>query len=358
VSGIHQFVPMLHQGDAVGRHTRRLRETILARGIDSRIYVELVDPETSHLTELASTYADRSQLGDVLIYQFATASQLAGWLAGRSETLVVNYHNVTPADFFAAWDNPLARHQVRARAELAQLVERTTLAIAVSHHNELELREAGFTRTAVVPPAAMLATTPGGSPRELTTSGDSRWLTIGRLAPNKAIELALMALAVTRKHYDPGATLDIIGQSVVPSYTEALHRFTTDLGLGGAVRFRGHVTDDDLASAMDAASLLLITSQHEGFGVPIIEALSRGLPVVASRAGALPEILGDAGVLVDARNPYASAAAIAEISGDADWQTRNGDAAVLQLASLDLATAADRLVDQVVALRLEAKLSY
>jgi glycosyltransferase involved in cell wall biosynthesis len=343
---------MLHQGDAVGRHTLRLRDTMLERGIDSRIYVELIDPETSHLTELAHTYASQSQPGDVLVYQFATASQLAHWLARRTETLVVNYHNVTPADFFAPWDNPLARHQVKARAELQQLAERTTLAIAVSHHNELELQEAGFARTAVVPPAAMLPA-PTASPRQRpAVSNGVQWLTIGRLAPNKAIELALMALAVTREHYDAHATLEIIGQSVVPSYTEALHRFRAQLGLGEAVTFRGHVTDEDLASAMDEASLLLITSQHEGFGVPIIEALSRGLPVVASQAGALPEILGDAGVLIDALNPYASAAAMAELSRDAEQHTRISDAASHQLARLDLASAADRFVDQVAALRL------
>jgi glycosyltransferase involved in cell wall biosynthesis len=183
----------------------------------------------------------------------------------------------------------------------------------------------------------------------LTT--DAQWLTIGRLAPNKAIELALMALAVTREHYDPNATLEIIGQSVVPSYTEALLRFRAQLGLGEAVTFRGHVNDEDLAAAMDAASLLLITSQHEGFGVPIIEALSRGLPVVASRAGALPEILGDAGVLIDATNPYATALAIAELSRDTERQDRMSHAASEQLASLHLASASDRFIDQVAALR-------
>jgi len=348
MSGIHQFVPMLHEGDAVGRHTLQLRQVMAERGIDSRIYVELIDPQTAHLTELASDYPAHSQPGDVLIYQFATASQLAGWLATRRETLVVNYHNVTPADFFAAWDNPLARHQVRARSELQQLARRTTLAVAVSHHNEVELQAAGFQQTAVVPPAAMLPA-PTHTDAHRHATGTGQWLTIGRLAPNKAIELALMALAVTRLHSDPEASLEIIGQSVVPSYTEALHRFTAQLGLSNAVTFRGHVSDDDLARAMDQSSLLLITSQHEGFGVPIVEALSRGLPVVASDAGALPEILGPAGLLVDATDPYASAAAIAELQQE-DRRSQLAAAASGQLASLDLATAADRFVDLVAAL--------
>ena len=56
MSGVHQFVPMLHRGDAVGRHTLRLRDLFVARGLPSRIYVELVDPETAAETELATAY--------------------------------------------------------------------------------------------------------------------------------------------------------------------------------------------------------------------------------------------------------------------------------------------------------------
>ena len=61
---------------------------------------------------------------------------------------------------------------------------------------------------------------------------------------------------------------------------------------------------------MSASDVLVVASQHEGFGVPVIEAMAMGLPVVANRAGALPEIVGDAGVLVDALDPYALAAGI------------------------------------------------
>ena len=71
---VHQFVPMLHRDDAVGRHTLRLRDLLVARGITSRIYVELTDPETAHETRPFPEYADAAAAGDVLVYQFATAS--------------------------------------------------------------------------------------------------------------------------------------------------------------------------------------------------------------------------------------------------------------------------------------------
>ena len=76
-AGIHQFVPMLHRGDAVGRHTLRLRDVLVARGIRSQIYVEMDDPETASETRPFARYADEAEHGDVLVYQFATASAIA-----------------------------------------------------------------------------------------------------------------------------------------------------------------------------------------------------------------------------------------------------------------------------------------
>ena len=112
MSGVHQFVPMLHRSDAVGRHALALRDVLAARGIASRMYVELADPDTASETRPFAAYEDDAAPGDVLVYQFATASGIASWLQGRPETLVVNYHNVTPPEFYAPWDNAMARHQL------------------------------------------------------------------------------------------------------------------------------------------------------------------------------------------------------------------------------------------------------
>ena len=124
--------------------------------IASRIYVEMVDPETADETELAIAYPDHAEPGDVAVYQFATASSMAPWLAARSETLVVNYHNITPPELVASWNNPLARGQLRAQAELRLLAPRTTLAVADSAYNREDLVAAGFARSVVVPPSAAL----------------------------------------------------------------------------------------------------------------------------------------------------------------------------------------------------------
>jgi glycosyltransferase involved in cell wall biosynthesis len=369
VSAVHQFVPMLHRSDAVGRHTLRLRDLLVARGVESRIYVELVDPDTEAETNLYREYADDARKGDVLVYQYATASGIAPWLTQRRETLVVNSHNVTPPEYYAAWDNPLARHQLQAQIQLRELAPRAALGIAVSAFNDSELRAAGFARTAVVPPAAMMpagdlahearrgavatesASASASAAAAASAREGARWLMVGRMAPNKGIELALNALLVARVHHDPATTLEVVGRTVVSSYTGALHRYVDELGLRGAVKFRGSVSDADLAACLAQADVLLVASQHEGFGVPVLEAMSARVPVVANRAGALPDVVGDGGVLVDARNPYEVASAVARVLADDALRGALVEAGAQQVAALDLGAAGDRAVDLITAVR-------
>jgi len=356
VSGIHQFVPMLHRADAVGRHTLRLRDVLVARGIPSHIYVEMEDPETASETRPFARYADEASVGDVLVYQFATASGIGAWLGARSETLVVNYHNVTPPEFYAPWDNGMARHQLLAQTQLRELAPRAALGLAVSSFNESELRQAGFRRTAVVPPAAMV---PAAAPASAAAavqrpaapaSVGARWVSVGRLAPNKAIELAITALLVTREHDDPSATLQVVGRPVVPSYTAALHRFVDDLGLHEAVVFRGALSDAALVAAVADADVFVLTSRHEGFGVPVLEAMALGVPVVANDAGALPEVVGDGGLLVDANDPYALAGAVAQLRNGSELRSTLAEAAWRRVGALDLPSAGDRAADLIAAL--------
>jgi glycosyltransferase involved in cell wall biosynthesis len=358
VTGIHQFVPMLHRADAVGRHTLRLRDVLAERGIPSHMYVEMDDPATVSETRPFARYAEEAEAGDVLVYQCATASAIGPWLGARSETLVLNYHNLTPPEYYAPWDNGMARHQLLALTQLRELAPRASLGLAVSAFNESELRQAGFRRTAVVPPAAAALTDHTGATaanRGTTpVASGARWISVGRLAPNKAIELAVMALLVARAHGDPTATLQLVGRPVVPSYTAALHRFVDDMGLHDAVVFRGALSDAGLAAAVADADVFVLTSRHEGFGVPVMESMMLGVPVIANGAGALPEVVGDGGLLVDATDPFAVADAVSRVLGDAELRGTLARAARRRVDALDLASAGDRAVDLISALSTRA----
>ena len=350
MSGIHHFVPVLHRGDAVGRHTLRLRDATRARGFRSEIYVDTVDPETEGETVPVLAYAGSAERGDVVVYQFATASAMAPWLAGRSETLVVNYHNITPPDLMAPWDNHLALGQLRAQGDLRLLAPRTALAVADSAYNEAHLAGSGFAATAVIPPSAALDATVTAAARSARSASSrpagrgARWLAVGRVSPNKALESTVAALAVSRAHHDPGATLQIIGKPATERYVASLQRYVAEMGLADAVTFAGHAGDASVAAAYGSADVLVVTSEHEGFCVPVVEAMSAGLPVVAFDQGAVPEVLGDAGVLVSDKDPYALAASISDLLADEPRRAALEKAGRRRLAELDLPTAADRFV--------------
>jgi glycosyltransferase involved in cell wall biosynthesis len=99
-------------------------------------------------------------------------------------------------------------------------------------------------------------------------------------------------------------------------------------GLGSdAVRVLGYVADPDLPALYGAASVYVLPSLHEGFGIPVLEAMACGTPVVCSTATSLPEVAGDAALLVDPRDPDAIADAVERVVADralADEMRRRG----------------------------------
>ena len=350
MSAVHQFVPMLHEADAVGQHTQCLQDLLRAAGFESEIYVERDDPGTAGRTRSADAY--RARPDDVLVYQLATASDMVPWLLEQPGRIVVNYHNVTPPALMAAWDNSLARLHVRAAGELAALATRAVLGIAVSEVNRADLHQAGFAATEVVPPLVPLVT--DGSAR---TSGSvaapahsgrrqgGRWLVVGRLAPNKAVEDTMAALFVYRRRHDPGATLLVVGRPALAAYADALHAYRVELGLTSAVTFAGRVDEDRLRDAYRSADVLVVTSEHEGFCLPLVEAMSHGLPVVAYGAPGVREVLGDAGVLLDTKDPHRLADAVHGVLTDPDRRAELVAAGSRRLAALHLDTAGERMVD-------------
>ena len=92
----------------------------------------------------------------------------------------------------------------------------------------------------------------------------------------------------------------------------------TGAPLEGRVRHLGYVADPDRESLYRSASLVVMPSLDEGFGLPALEAMTLGVPVVASNRGALPEVLGGAGLLFDPQDSTAIADTIERVLGNPD----------------------------------------
>lgn len=322
MNAIHQFLPSYAVHDAIGGHARQLRRLLREMGVRSDIYAG--DARRSG-DALPMSQFERTPVSEdvVLMYQLSTGSSVAEVLLRRPEPKVVNYHNVTPARFFEGWEPHVAAELSEGRRQLEAMAATADLGIAVSAFNERELRTAGFSRTAVAPVLVDLeafdrAVDHDALARltEAKAGGGADLLFVGRLAPNKAQHDLIKTLAVYRRVYDPKARLHVVGTSSSESYRSALVAYAEALGLTDAVEFTGSVSDGELAAHYRAADVFVCVSEHEGFCVPLLEAMHHRLPIVAYAAAAVPETLGDAGVLLTNKDPVTVAAAVQRVLTD------------------------------------------
>ncbi|MGY6500683.1 MAG: glycosyltransferase, partial [Acidimicrobiales bacterium] len=150
----------------------------------------------------------------------------------------------------------------------------------------------------------------------------SVWLFVGRLAPNKCQHDVVRAFAVFRRVVDPSARLVLVGGSSSGRYVDAVGALVQELGLVGSVVVAGSVPDEELGSYYAAADVFVCLSEHEGFCVPLLEAMFHETPVVAFAAAAVPETVGSAGLVVGDKSPVVVSSAVARVLGDVGLRER------------------------------------
>jgi glycosyltransferase involved in cell wall biosynthesis len=312
---VHHFVPTWEPG-AVGAHVVQAVGALREAGIDGNVYAGVVRDGLPLAARPLRAHAADAQPGDVLCYQHAIGSTVADYVADRREPLVVEYHNVTPHEFFDAWDRPLADALDWGRRQLRRLAQAATLGLADSRYNEAEMRAVGFATTVVVPVLVDVrrgtgagAIDAGVSARLRATKRGTDVLFVGRLAPNKAQHEIVKAFALYRRTFDPEARLWLVGAGASARYRQALDRFVARAGLHDVVTLTGPVSDAELASYYDVADVFCCLSRHEGVGVPVLEAMAHDVPVVARASSAVTETVAGAGVLLDEDAPTIDVAA-------------------------------------------------
>jgi glycosyltransferase involved in cell wall biosynthesis len=147
--------------------------------------------------------------------------------------------------------------------------------------------------------------------------GDGYVLFIGTLEPRKNIGMLLDAYERLIGRY-PDAPALVLAGGAAPDAHAWLDRVARP-PLQGRARYLGYVEQSRREALYAGARIVVLPSLDEGFGLPVLEAMSAGIPVVASNRGALPEVAGDAGVLIDPLDADAWAAALERLLVDADW---------------------------------------
>ena len=312
--------PSFASADAVTNDALGMFHVLTRLGNEVRLFCEshsLREPRIGDLTEVNGFLKSES---DVVIYHHSR-----GWTEGV-ELLqrvdcrrVIKYHNVTPAKFFTGFSSydeeqcELGRKQLTSLAQA--LCDRYLSASAFSMH-ELIAAGAGETKSFVVPPfhqidrLAQITADPGIIERY--SDGAANILSVGRIVPHKAYLQLIDVFAHYHHDYNRNARLIIAGKGGegFSPYSKLLRRSVERLGLKDAVVFTGGVSDEVLKAWYVVADVFVTVSEHEGFCVPLVEAMSMKLPIVAFASTAIPETLGDAGIVWHERNPLLIAESI------------------------------------------------
>ena len=297
---VNQWVPAAHKGDAIGDSARRVRDLLRTMGHESEIYALTIDDDMRQEARAFTDAAAKS--GEITIFHYALPSPMTEAFASLPSGRVLQYHNVTPASYFAPYDPGLFGLAALGRSELATLAGRTDLALGDSAYNRAELESLGFDRTGVFPIAVDTARITRHSERpaldRMLDDELVNFLFVGRIAPNKKIEDVIKLAEVYKRYVDAYYRFIFVGRfDVVPRYYSMIRALMAEYRLlDDRFVFTGPVPDEELAVYYRHAAVYISMSEHEGFCVPLVEAMAADVPVLAYAAAAVPDTLGGAGV--------------------------------------------------------------
>lgn len=297
---VNQWLPAAHLGDAVGDHARELRRLFRRWGHQSDIFALTIDEGLEDDTFPWGNAASRN--ADVTILHFAVPSPMTAAFRTLPGARVLYYHNVTPARFFAPFDQQIARMAAAGRRELETLIGHVDLALGVSTFNQQELESLGFSPTGVLP-ITVNTERLTGAPRvpaleAILQDGLVNILFVGRIAPNKRIEDHIRMAEHFKRYVDIYYRFVFVGKAdAVPRYGAAIRALILEYQmLPDRFWFTGPVPTEELAAYYRNAHAYVSLSEHEGFCVPLVESMAMDVPILAYASSAVPETLGGAGL--------------------------------------------------------------
>lgn len=316
----------LSTGDAVSNDVVGMYDALTKGGYEARIYAGSWDESEAEVFSIDEIRQFLKDPADILIYHYSIEWNLGlELLRDLKCRRAIKYHNVTPPEFFvgiSAWHEEKCR---TGRAELKIIAQvDCDVYLSDSEYNRQDLLNEGVAaeKSFVVPPFHHIdrleALEADLQVLDDYRDGKTNILMVGRVAPNKGHTALIEAFAVYHHDYNRDSRLLIIGkeEDAFKLYSKRLRETTAFLMANDSVLFIGEASDKALKSYYLLASVFAIASEHEGFCVPIVEAMSMKVPVVAYASSAIPATVGGAGLVLNERNPYLMAEAINRLVRD------------------------------------------
>ena len=318
---IHQFHSGSSVVDAVTNCMFFVQSIVKDFGFESDIFVEHVDPA---LSERIRRLEDlRVAESDLLLIHHSMGHDAFARLAELRCRKFFVYHNITPPQYFDESD-PTHAYVLKGYSQLSQFRDIVESAIAVSAFNRQQLSRRGFDNVTVIPLLRDF-TAVRYAPDSKTPYHDERavfrLLFVGRLVPHKCQHELIEFVDKVRSIGRVPLGLVLVGKfDEAGGYKSHLCALARRSGLERHIKITGQVTNEELFGWYRAASAYVSLSEHEGFGVPLVEAMAFDLPVVAYASAAVAETLGGAGITFSRKDPGSIVEPLIRLSEDRSFR--------------------------------------
>lgn len=290
---LHIVAPDIHRFDAVGNHCLYLAEDLRNTGLDVQLYAQRFSPPDVPVHALETLFTQ--DLSDsLLLVSYSIFDPYLERLLALPCRKLCYFHGVTPPELLREHEPVTADLCQRSIEQFPLLAGFDRLVLSSQLNQRFLERYAPGRPSVVIPPVSPnFPQFQPGPVLEHDRNEGLNLLVLGRVVPHKRLEDAIQVLALLRQH-GVAATLNIVGSSGNRVYQDHLDQLVLSLRLGTSVHFKGLVDAPALLRAYSESDALLLTSEHEGFGVPVLEAMHRGLPVVMREGTAASEVGADA----------------------------------------------------------------
>jgi len=293
---VHQLVPHFRIGDATAQAAVHFRVLLRRLGHWGELFAAEQEPGTEALVQPLEALRVRPE--DLVLTHHAIGSKLTARVLHTPCRRGVVFHNLSPLRFYRG--TPLEPLLLAGRAQLSGMAEHVALGIGVSEFNSGELRRAGYRNVHTVPlfvePERFGPDRADRTMVEELRSSALTLVSVSRVVPHKRFE-DLLALHREVLRLRPDARLLVVGG--VDRLFPAVRALEAEARRLPGVQLLGRVSHGELVAVYRSGSVFVSMSEHEGFGVPLLEAMASDLPVLAYAAAAVPETLGGAGVAFD-----------------------------------------------------------
>lgn len=286
-SAIHQFTPSIVTGDGVSSAIFFTQKVLKELGFNSEIFANHID---SHLINGVKHIDDYSQSkNQLLLYHHSVGHKQHENIMNFLDEKVLVYHNITPSHFFASHPH-LKKICNLGREQLASSVHCFSKAYADSNYNAKELEYLGYKNISTISILVDLESKKKIIHDETIVCQNANTyniLTVGRIVSNKCQHEIINTIFYLKQNGIKNLKLFIVGGTSEPDYEEYLKTLVQNLSLQDEVVFTGKVNDEELVSYYKSADVFITLSNHEGFCIPLVEAMMYDTPVLAFNAGGM-----------------------------------------------------------------------